>query len=435
MGATSDKGIIRDQAKKILDSGVLGRSRFYVALLEYLVACGEREHAPKEIEIAAEVFNRGDEFDPSQDSMVRVYAHNLRQKLQQFYAEQGRDEQNQITIPKGEYRIAVLATQVSETPIPAVAPPTDVRSEARAGAMRGRMPLALAAVLVVGLVAGIFLDRLWSADHDPAAEAYRELAASPLWSALADDELPVTMVVGDYYIFGERDRYGNVTRMVREFEINSSRDLDERFMLDPDSADRYIDLELTYLPTSTAFALRDLFGVLLAADKQIRVVPSSKFDTAAIRSSHVVYVGYLSGLGMLSDFVFAGSELAIGETYDELVRNGTGERFVSEAGMPTDLGSYRDYGLFSTLPGPAGNQLVFVAGMRDEGLMQTAEAASSLSMLSANVDAITAEDGSVPPAFELLYEVAGLDRTNLDAMIVHAAPLTQSRITLGQLAP
>ena len=99
MAATSDRDIIRHQAQKILDSGVLGRSRFYVALLEYLVACSEREHTPKEIEIAAEVFNRGDEFDPSQDSMVRVYAHNLRQKLQQFYAEQGRDQHSQITIP------------------------------------------------------------------------------------------------------------------------------------------------------------------------------------------------------------------------------------------------------------------------------------------------------------------------------------------------
>jgi len=434
LAAASDKDIIRDQAQRILDSGVLGRSRFYVALLEYLVACGEREHTPKEIEIAAEVFNRGDEFDPSQDSMVRVYAHNLRQKLQQFYAEQGRDQQNQLTIPKGEYRIAVLTTQAAETPIAAVELPPQPAPVA-AARVQSRMPLALAAVLVVGLAAGAYLDRLWSADHDPATEGYRELAASPLWSAIADDDLPVTLVVGDYYIFGERDRYGNVTRMVREFEINSSRDLDELFMLDPESADRYIDLELTYLPTSTAFALRDLFGVLLAADKQIRVVPSSKLDTASIRSSHVVYVGYLSGLGMLGDFVFSGSDLMIGETYDELVLRSTGERFVSEAGLPTGLGSYRDYGLFATLPGPAGNQLVFVAGMRDEGLMQTAEAVSSPSLLSANVEAITTEAGSVPPAFELLYEVAGLDRTNLDAMIVHAAPLTQSRITLGQLVP
>jgi len=433
LGAIGDREIIRDQAQRILASGVLGRSRFYVALLEYLVACGEREHTPKEIEIAAEVFNRGEEFDPSQDSMVRVYAHNLRQKLQQFYAEQGRDQPQQITIPKGEYRIALLTVQAPEAAIPAVVPASV--AGARTGAARRRLPLAFAAVLVVGLAAGVYLDRLWSAAHDPAAESYRALAASPLWSAIADDDLPVTMVVGDYYIFGERDRYGNVTRMVREFEINSSRDLDDRFMLDPDSADIYVDLELTYLPTSTAFALRDLFGVLLAAGKQIRVVPSSKLDTAAIRSSHVVYVGYLSAMGMLGDFVFSGSDLMLGETYDELVLRGTGERFVSEAGLPTGLGSYRDYGLFATLAGPAGNQLVFVAGMRDEGLMQTAEAASSPSMLAANVAAITGEDGSVPPAFELLYEVAGLDRTNLDAMIVHAAPLTQSRITLGQLAP
>jgi hypothetical protein len=297
------------------------------------------------------------------------------------------------------------------------------------------MPLALAAVLVVGLAAGIFLDRLWSADPDPAADGYRALAASPLWSAITDDDLPVTMVVGDYFIFGERDQYGNITRMVREFEINSSRDLDERFMLDPDSADRYVDLDLTYLPTSSAYALHDLLGVLLTAGKQVRVIPGSKLDTATIRSNHVVYVGYLSGMGMLGDFAFSGSDLMIGETFDELVLRSTGERFISEAGLPTGAGSYRDYGLFATLPGPAGNQLVFVAGMRDEGLMQTAEAVSSRALLAANVEAITAEDGKVPPAFELLYEVAGLDRTNLDAMIVHAAPLAQSRIALGQLAP
>ena len=233
----SDKDIVREQARKILESGVLGRSRFYAALLEYLVACGERDHAPKEIEIAAEVFSRGDEFDPSQDSMVRVYAHNLRQKLQQFYAEQGRDEPHQITVPKGEYRIAVLTAGAAEAPVAPVPVATAAPAAAVVAPARHRMPLALAAVLIAGLAAGVFLDRLWSRNLDPAAEAYRELAASPLWSAIADDELPVTMVVGDYFIFGERDRYGNVTRMVREFDINSSRDLDEHFMLDPDSAD------------------------------------------------------------------------------------------------------------------------------------------------------------------------------------------------------
>lgn len=425
--ATADElGILREQARIVLDSGVLGRSRFYAALLEYLVACGEREHTPKEIEIAAEVFNRGEEFDPSQDSMVRVYAHNLRQKLQQFYAEQGRDQPRQITIPKGEYRIALTAADAPAAAMPASA--AGPRPE-----LRRWLPLAVAAGL--GLAAGVLGTALTGSWGTADSRVDRRVAESPLWSALTDDNLPVTVVVGDYYIFGERDRYGNVSRMLREFDINSSRDLDEQFMLDPDSADRYVDLDLTYLPTSTAHALQGVFGVLDAAGKDARVVPSSKLDTTAVRTGHVVYVGYLSGLGMLSDFVFSGSGLEIGETFDELVQRDTGERFISEAGMPSAAGSYRDYGLFSTLPGPAGNQLVFVAGMRDEGLMQTAEAVSSPALVQASVAALAAPDGSLPSAFELLYEVAGMDRTNLDAMIVHAAPLQQSPIALGHLLP
>ena len=76
----------------------------------------------------------------------------------------------------------------------------------------------------------------------------------------------------------------------------------------------------------------------------------------------------------------------------------------------------------------------YVAGTRDEGLMQTAEAVTNPAMVQTSIDAI-APSGDVPPAFELLYEVAGLGRTNLDALIVHAAELDRERITIGQLVP
>jgi hypothetical protein len=41
--------------------------------------------------------------------------------------------------------------------------------------------------------------------------------------------------------------------------------------------------------------------------------------------------------------------------------------------------------------------------------------------------------GGPPRGFELLYEVAGFDRTNLDAMLVHAAPLDYRGIWGGEL--
>ena len=73
--------LLQEEAQKIERSGALGRSRSYVRLLGFLVECSLNGRTPKELEIAMEVFGKGADFDPSQDSMVRVYAHNLRQKL------------------------------------------------------------------------------------------------------------------------------------------------------------------------------------------------------------------------------------------------------------------------------------------------------------------------------------------------------------------
>ena len=98
------RALLKEQAKKIVQSGALGRSRSYARLLEFLVECADSGRIPKELEVAI-----GADFDPSQDSMVRVYAHNLRQKLEHYYATAGRGESHQIVLARGEYRVALVA--------------------------------------------------------------------------------------------------------------------------------------------------------------------------------------------------------------------------------------------------------------------------------------------------------------------------------------
>ena len=118
---------LREQAQKIASSGALGRSRSYTRLLEFLVDCAAAGRAPKELEIAMEVFGKGADFDPSQDSMVRVYAHNLRQKLEHYYATDGRSEPQQICagarrVPRfadaGHLRVAEPAAAAAVTAPP-----------------------------------------------------------------------------------------------------------------------------------------------------------------------------------------------------------------------------------------------------------------------------------------------------------------------------
>ncbi len=413
---TPEQEFIRDEVEKIARSGALGRSRSYPRLLEFLMTCTLEGRTPKEHEIATSVFNRGADFDPSQDAMVRVYAHHLRQKLEAYYAADGQSEARRIAVPKGEYRLAVVESE-----------PETARDEVPIEPRRPRLPryVAAAALVAFGVLIGAaaMLTLRPAAKATTSASPYVAIAQAPIWRALLDDNLPITVVVGDYYIFGELDSHGNVKRMIRNFSINSPGDLDQFIMQQPDLAKHFIDLDLTYLPLGTAFALRDLLRVLYTSNKPVRIEAMSQLKAEDLRTHHIVYVGYVSGLDKLLDFVFASSGLAIGETYDQLVDLSTGKVYTSEAGLAQNDRGYRDYGLFSTFAGPGGNQFMIVAGTRDAGLMQTAFNVTDPAHLKAMATALPKQAEAKNPSFELLYEVAGFDRTNLDSVIVHAAPL------------
>lgn len=406
--------IIRAQSAKIIASGVLGRSKTYRRLFDYLVENSLVGRTPKELEIATDVFAKAVDFDPTQDSMVRVYAHNLRQKLKQFYDDSGADERERLYIPRGEYRLAV---ELIEVPADVVLANPRRRTIA--------LTLALAATAAV-FIAGFALGRR---GQIPAAPP---VAATPLWSAIADDDLPILVVVGDYFVLGEVDDRGDVVRFVREFSVNSAADLSAFRTRNPELARRYQNLNTTYLARSTATALADVLRVLDSLpNRTVNVVTMSEFDPNDVRTSHVVYIGYFSALDKLFDFAFAGSALAIGETFDELWNVETGQVFTSDAGRPADYRNYRDYGYFSTFPGPAGNQFVIIAGTRDEGVLHSAEAAADPHYVQAALPAIEAIDSS---QFELLYEVTGFDRTHIDAMLVHSGPIDATRIWRGTLS-
>jgi hypothetical protein len=431
---------LREQAASIVRSGALGRSRSYARLLEFLVECARSGRTPKELEIAMEVFGRGADFDPSQDSMVRVYAHNLRQKLEHYYATAGRNEPRRLVLARGEYRISVAESDEPSHSADAVAPapvqiaaalplPAAAAEQPRAAASRWRLAGVGAALLVLGLAlgAGIVIE------SEPAPPTAATVAKSPLWADMLDDDLPILVVVGDYYIYGELDDHGDVTRLVRDFNVGSSAELNELMKNDTTLMARYMDLDLTYLPTGSAFALLDLLRVLYTTNKSVRVVSMSEMNEADLKSSHVIYVGYISALDKLEDFVFASSALAIGYTYDELRNMDTGELYTSEAGFPEINHNYRDYAFISTFPGPGGNQIMIVSGTRDAGLMQAAHALADPMFVRSMEQQRPDAGKNEPPSFEMLYEVTGYGRTNLDAMLVHTAALNYQQIWGGVL--
>src|SRR5215472_10924776 len=81
--------------------------------------------------IGVEVYDRGTDFNPQLDPIVRVQAHDIRRALKNYYEEEGRTSSLRVELPTGHYVPAFVKATPGEQ---AVAPtaPTDVMPRKRA---------------------------------------------------------------------------------------------------------------------------------------------------------------------------------------------------------------------------------------------------------------------------------------------------------------
>ena len=100
-----DQEAIRLQLSRILASPLFANAPSQERMLRYVVEhslAGEAGRL-KEYTLGVEVFDRGGDFDPRQDTIVRVQGRRLRDRLAGYYREQGVEDPVGISLPKGHY--------------------------------------------------------------------------------------------------------------------------------------------------------------------------------------------------------------------------------------------------------------------------------------------------------------------------------------------
>ena len=95
----------REAIDRLLASGIFDRSPNLAVFLRYV--CGRyfegRAEDLREYNIAVEALGRPANFDQKRDAIVRVEAHRLRKRLQQYYSGKGADEPVHVDLPAGSY--------------------------------------------------------------------------------------------------------------------------------------------------------------------------------------------------------------------------------------------------------------------------------------------------------------------------------------------
>jgi len=395
--------------QRIINSGVLGRSRTYAEILTYLAECVINGNNPKEMAIAIDVLGRDADFDVGKDSIVRVHIYHLRNKLKAYFDKYGKQEKYLLDIPKGQY----ILTAIPVDEVPAEAKGLTGRPLKREAATQW-----LAAVAILLLLLNLFFQ---FDQNEPQAESTSAFTTLSPWKNMFDDEAPILILIGDYYIFGELNERGDVIRMIREFDVNSPEELTFLQEMGVAGTEKYFDLNLNYIPSSTAYAMTQVMKILLQGvnPDRINIKMISEYTTADLANSHIVYLGYLSGLNSLYNLMFAGSGLTIGSTYDELSNLETGEYYVSSSGL-SGADSYKDYSMLATFPSSNGYQVTMVAGMRDESLINIAQQVGNETVLT-NIQSSLSSSAS-ENSFEALFEVVGFDNTNFNSELVYIQP-------------
>lgn len=161
----------------------------------------DRTELLNEQNIATEVFERSDDFNPGVDTIVRSHMVRLRQRLDQYAAD---SEENvfRVTVPKGEYlvrfdRIVAFPERTPEpypTPSIVAESPSVTEKDPLPHPRRITNPLLLPCCLMAALI--IFLTiALFVTRHRVQRAAERPI--HPLWSRIFQPSRPTTFVAAD----------------------------------------------------------------------------------------------------------------------------------------------------------------------------------------------------------------------------------------------
>jgi hypothetical protein len=168
-------------------------------LLTYLVEQTLEGNAGniKEYSIGTEVFQRGPNFDPRLDSIVRVQVSVLRKKLAAYYEGSGRHDELRIEVPRGHYA-AEFITQSAAV----VAPAAEAVSVAQVKRIPSSSWLPVAG-LVVGMALVWALDRLSVNSPVPVkVAAGSEWRDHPLWAGFVGPQANTRLVIGVPLVVG-----------------------------------------------------------------------------------------------------------------------------------------------------------------------------------------------------------------------------------------
>lgn len=403
-------------AVRVAASVTLSRSARLSQLLLYLCEHLLRQSGVplSEQKIAADVFERGANFDPAADTIVRSHMLRLRQKLETYFQEEGAQEAMRITIPRGGYIPAFEPVLSAESISPgeiAKLVPAPVTPEPGWTSRH----LLLGGNIVLGILCLVLFAMLFrrAAPHEHPLHA-EGIGRHQLWMSLFHANSPTLLVAADsgvVMLHGLTNQNSTLAEyMSRDFhkELKGGTDLPQSVIVD--MANRrytsFVDLELFDRLTHLPEALPANYRIRYARDIQANDLKVSNLVLSGSQDSNP----WIEIFEPQMNFIL----------HDDLphgVRAFSNRNPRAGESLLYNSDQY-EYGVLAYLPNLSGTgNVLLVEGTSVAGTEAISDFLFEDRKLEPFLEKITNKDGSLPH-FELLIESRNLNGSASQAEIV-----------------
>jgi hypothetical protein len=159
-----------------------------------------RAHELNEHILAYDVFGRDKNYNPSTDPIVRVFAHDIRKKLESYYQTEGTGDEVLLEIPPGSYQPVFSRRAAEVHPETDLPTPYHTPSEAGGGWRLSRPAAAVAVALFLLSIAVIFLalsNRQLRQREAEVQTAKDTLMSSEVWAPFLRTTNPTLVILSN----------------------------------------------------------------------------------------------------------------------------------------------------------------------------------------------------------------------------------------------
>jgi hypothetical protein len=351
---------VREQVERILCSATFQRSESLQRVLSYLAerSMSDGPDQLKEYAIGMDVFGKGKDYDTRLDSSVRIQVGRLRQKLIEYYAVEGVNDEIIVALPKGQFKLLFEHRVPGRMPgrsVPENGEPIEPHGVdlIRSGEVRWRrialaLAVTLAAVVVWGSITYITLRR---GNHSTSSELRWTPATEAFWQPFVGGDRPLIIAAGIPLFVGIRGcclyrDLGGSNRWDETVQTQNFKIL-RKALNNPDLFDGR-----SYTTMSEAKSLMLLGELLGQRMPKIRFAKSNDLSWQELSDNNVLFLGSKNVHEVLSAL----------PVNLEIISEPTGLRVLhpgeGEPGFIPDAYDQELHALISVLPGPSGKGFV-----------------------------------------------------------------------------